>query len=90
MKISKFIYLKFKFLYLIFCITLIFFYINIKCNTNPYLGYHNNIMKEIVSNMLNDLFKITLDPFFPPPPQLNNNGKSNNYLFFFSIEFPKF
>lgn len=49
----------------------------IECNTNPYLGTPCAFMKEMLPQMLNDLFKITVDPVcqprvVPDPARPNN------------------
>ena len=38
----------------------------IECNTNPYLGTPCAFMKEMLPRMMNDLFKIVVDPVFAP------------------------
>ncbi len=38
----------------------------IECNTNPYLGTPCAYMKEMLPQMMNDLFKICIDPVFAP------------------------
>lgn len=49
----------------------------LEVNTNPYLGTPNDYMRNLVPQMLNDMFKIVLDPVFPPkvkPLGLNKNN----------------
>jgi hypothetical protein len=36
----------------------------IEVNTNPYIGIHNDSMKDVLPSMLSGLFKIVLDPVF--------------------------
>jgi hypothetical protein len=36
----------------------------IEVNTNPYIGIHNDSMKDILPSMLSGIFKIVLDPVF--------------------------
>ena len=36
----------------------------IEVNTNPYIGIHNDSMKDLLPSMLSGLFKIVLDPVF--------------------------
>ena len=36
----------------------------IEVNTNPYVGIHNDEMSDILPNVFDGLFKITLDPIF--------------------------
>ena len=36
----------------------------IEVNTNPYIGIHNDSMKDLLPSMLGGLFKIVLDPVF--------------------------
>ena len=36
----------------------------IEVNTNPYIGIHNDSMKNLLPLMLSGLFKIVLDPLF--------------------------
>lgn len=36
----------------------------IEVNTNPYLGIPNDYIKVLLPNMIDDLFKIVLDPVF--------------------------
>jgi len=38
----------------------------IEVNTNPYLGIPNDYIKVLLPNMLDDLFKLVLDPVFQP------------------------
>lgn len=38
----------------------------IECNTNPYLGTPNAYMKDLMPKMMNDMFKIVLDPVLKP------------------------
>lgn len=38
----------------------------IECNTNPYLGAPCAFMREMMPQMINDLFKIVVDPVFAP------------------------
>jgi len=38
----------------------------IECNTNPYLGTPCAYMKQMLPQMMNDLFKICVDPVFAP------------------------
>ena len=37
-----------------------------KVNTNPYLGVPNEFIKNLLPEMIDDMLKIVLDPFFPP------------------------
>lgn len=46
----------------------------IEINTNPYIGIHNNGMKEILPKMFSDLFSIVLDPVFGS--EANTDNKS--------------
>ena len=38
----------------------------IECNTNPYLGTPCAFMKEMLPKMMNDMFKIVVDPIYAP------------------------
>jgi hypothetical protein len=38
----------------------------IEVNTNPYLGVPNEYIKVLLPNMLDDLFRLVLDPVFQP------------------------
>ena len=38
----------------------------IEVNTNPYLGIPNEYIKVLLPNMLDDLFRLVLDPVFQP------------------------
>lgn len=38
----------------------------IEINTNPYLGTPSKAMRTLVPKMINETFKIALDPHFPP------------------------
>jgi len=49
----------------------------IECNTNPYLGAPCEYMKKLVPEMVNDMFKIVVDPVFGPrkvPDEERVNG----------------
>jgi len=50
----------------------------IECNTNPYLGMPCSYMKEMLPQMLNDLFKIVLDPVFAPR-SVPDPSRPNNF-----------
>lgn len=36
----------------------------IEVNTNPYLGIPNEFIKGLLPNMIDDLFRLTIDPIF--------------------------
>ena len=36
----------------------------IEVNTNPYIGLHNDKMEDVLPQMFDGLFKLTLDPLF--------------------------
>ena len=38
----------------------------IEVNTNPYLGEPNDFIKGMLPQMINDMLRIILDPYFPP------------------------
>ena len=44
----------------------------IEINTNPCLETGCNLLSRLIPNMLDNAFRIALDPIFPPP---NNNGR---------------
>jgi hypothetical protein len=48
----------------------------IEVNTNPYLGIPNEYIKTLLPTMVDDLFKIVVDPVFniEKQPDLNTNG----------------
>lgn len=35
-------------------------------NNNPYLGIPNKFIKDMLPEMINEMFEIVLDPLFPP------------------------
>ena len=35
----------------------------IEVNTNPHLGFANNYIKNLLTNLVDDLFKIVIDPY---------------------------
>jgi tubulin--tyrosine ligase len=39
----------------------------IEVNTNPCLELSSPLLSRILPNMLDNLFRLTLDPLFPPP-----------------------
>lgn len=50
----------------------------IEVNTNPYLGIPNAYIKELLPKMIDDLFKIVLDPVFSKEETGNGIDLSNN------------
>ena len=38
----------------------------IEVNSNPYIGTPNDYMKRLVPKMIDEMFRITLDPHYPP------------------------
>lgn len=49
----------------------------IECNTNPYLGAPCKFMETMLPQMMNDMFKIVLDPVYGPkfvPDENRQNG----------------
>ena len=47
----------------------------IEVNTNPCLGIACGLMNQIINSLIDNVFKIALDPLFPPPylPKSKNN-----------------
>ena len=45
----------------------------IEINTNPDLSLCSPLLSRIIPQMLENSFKIALDPLFPPPFQANKN-----------------
>ena len=43
----------------------------IEVNTNPYIGIHNDNMKDLLPRMLDGLYKIVLNPIFKPEQNQN-------------------
>ena len=39
----------------------------IECNTNPDLSFAAPLVARIVSNLIDNAFRIVIDPLFPPP-----------------------
>ena len=50
----------------------------IECNTNPYLGTPCAYMKQMLPQMMNDLFKICVDPVFAPRT-VPDASRENNF-----------
>lgn len=40
----------------------------IECNTNPCLECSGPILSKLIPQLINDVFKLVLDPLYPPPP----------------------
>jgi len=38
----------------------------IEVNSNPYIGTPSKYMRELVPNMVDEMLKLVLDPFYPP------------------------
>ena len=38
----------------------------IEVNTNPYFGVANDYIADLLPKMMDDMFKITVDPIYPP------------------------
>ena len=41
----------------------------IEINTNPCLEESSQLLRQLIPRMVNDAFKLTLDPLFPPLPE---------------------
>lgn len=50
----------------------------IEVNTNPYLGKPNQWSKEIIPAMIDEMFRIVLDPIYPPRDQYYNSQSFYN------------
>lgn len=50
----------------------------IEVNVNPFLGTPNAHMREMVPQMMNDMFKIVLDPFLKPN-NVPDSGRPNHF-----------
>jgi hypothetical protein len=50
----------------------------IECNTNPYLGTPCAFMKDLMPKMMNDIFKLCLDPVFAPKT-VPDAGRENDF-----------
>lgn len=49
----------------------------IECNTNPFLGTPNDYMKQLVPQMLDDVFRLVVDPVFPPQTHFEGVDREN-------------
>lgn len=49
----------------------------IEINTNPCLELGCPILERIIPNMLENAFRIAIDPLFPPPSSFSSNYKYN-------------
>lgn len=47
----------------------------IEVNTNPCLETCSNLQRKLLPRILDDLFKLTIDPIFPPPESWPNSKK---------------
>ena len=50
----------------------------IECNSNPCLEINCSLLTRLIPNMLNNLFSLTVDIFFPPP--LRKKSPNKNYM----------
>ena len=55
----------------------------IEVNTNPYLGVPNEYIKVLLPNMLDDLFRLVLDPVFQPNYE-EKHFRENNFEVLYS------
>jgi hypothetical protein len=51
----------------------------IEINTNPCIEETSALLKMYLPRMINDCFKLTLDPLFPPPKEKELEGKEQLY-----------
>jgi len=58
----------------------------IEVNTNPYLGQPNKWTKQLVPDMVDELFQIVLDPIYAPTDDYYNSHstKSKNFELIYS------
>lgn len=56
----------------------------IECNTNPSLSLHNKSLKPILPKMLNEMFKIVLDPIFDSYNSAPNPEKGSDFELLYS------
>lgn len=53
----------------------------IECNTNPCLELSSSLLSKILPSMIDNAFRITVDPLFPPPNITNNKKLTHeNFL----------
>ena len=50
----------------------------IEVNTNPYLGMPNQYMKDLMPQMINDMFKLVVDPMYEPK-NVVEPGRENGF-----------
>lgn len=55
----------------------------IEVNTNPYLGIPNEYIKNLLPTMLDDLFRIVLDPVYQPD-KAASDVRPNNFELLYS------
>ena len=56
----------------------------IEVNSNPYLGTPNAWTKRVVPEMLDEMFQIVLDPFYPPSRDYCKMNKIKNFELIYS------